>query len=57
MNKSTHAKKPQRHSSHGRLNANKQTNTVRKIIEIMSLRVNSIYIQLNVHILNGPHKK
>ena len=32
-------KKPQRHSSHltRRLNANKQTNTVRKIIEIMSL--------------------
>ena len=39
MNKSTRAKKPQRHSSHltCRLNANKQTNTVRNIIEIMSL--------------------
>ena len=52
INKSTHAK-PQRHSSHltCRLNANKQTNTVRKIMEIMSLWVNSIYIQLNVHII------
>ena len=38
INKSTHAK-PQRHSSHltCRLNANKQTNTVRTIMEIMSL--------------------
>ena len=52
INKSTHAK-PQRHSSHltCRLNANKQTNTVRKIMEIMSLWVNSIHIQLNVHII------